>query len=167
MPKAALRKRRTREHIIADLSINHVERFALHAGFTTQVIRSDYGVDLTVTTFDKDGYQEPGLIFFQVKATDQFAKSWRGDSVPVIVDERDLRSWLRENHPIVLVLFDAKNERAYWGHVQEYFCDASTEDEANLRLSRTMRLSLNNRITDQAMMKIADLKRRIYPHTKG
>ncbi len=30
------RKRRTREHVIADLSVNHVERFILQCGWTAR-----------------------------------------------------------------------------------------------------------------------------------
>jgi hypothetical protein len=40
------RKRRTREHVIADLSVNHVERQALLCGFSVERIRVDYGIDL-------------------------------------------------------------------------------------------------------------------------
>jgi hypothetical protein len=35
------RKRRTREHVIADLSVNHVERFALLCGFVSEHMRYD------------------------------------------------------------------------------------------------------------------------------
>jgi len=58
----ASRKRRTREHVIADLSINHVERFALEAGFTVQRNEHDYGHDLEITTFNEQGELEHGLI---------------------------------------------------------------------------------------------------------
>jgi hypothetical protein len=35
------RKRRTREHVIADLSVNYVERFILEEGHTVQRVGSD------------------------------------------------------------------------------------------------------------------------------
>ena len=38
-----MRKRRTREHIIADLSVNHMERFALRCGFVLNRFYFDYG----------------------------------------------------------------------------------------------------------------------------
>ena len=37
------RKRRTREHVIADLAVNHVERQALLCGFTIERVVHDYG----------------------------------------------------------------------------------------------------------------------------
>ncbi|MEN8217477.1 MAG: hypothetical protein ABFS56_14135 [Pseudomonadota bacterium] len=36
------RKRRTREHIIAALSTNHIEYFALKAGFSIEKLEVDY-----------------------------------------------------------------------------------------------------------------------------
>ena len=44
------RKRRTREHVIADLSVNHVERQVLLAGYVVDRVSNDYGIDLEVTT---------------------------------------------------------------------------------------------------------------------
>jgi len=40
------RKRRTREHIIADLGVNHVEKCILECGWTVQRFSPDYGLDL-------------------------------------------------------------------------------------------------------------------------
>ena len=59
MTAALPRKRRTREHIIADLSMNYVERFVLESGHTMEELTNDYGSDLLMTTFDEDGYIEP------------------------------------------------------------------------------------------------------------
>ena len=42
----APRKQRTRQHVIADLSVHHVERFILEEGHTAQRLSSDYGYDL-------------------------------------------------------------------------------------------------------------------------
>jgi hypothetical protein len=62
------RKRRTRQHVIADLSVHHVEGFILEEGHTTQRLGSDYGYDLIVRTFDDHGFIEPGAVYFQFKA---------------------------------------------------------------------------------------------------
>jgi hypothetical protein len=45
------RKRRTREHVIADLSVHHVEGFILEEGHTAQRLDSDYGYDLVLFTY--------------------------------------------------------------------------------------------------------------------
>src|SRR5438309_953040 len=49
------RKRRTREHVIADLSVNHVERFVLRCGWTVQRTTHDYGIDLSMETYNAAG----------------------------------------------------------------------------------------------------------------
>ena len=55
-----LRKRRTREHVIADLSVNFLERQVLLCGFTTERMAHDYGVDLEIFTFNRVGeIEEP------------------------------------------------------------------------------------------------------------
>jgi len=64
------RKRRTRQHVIADLGVHHVEGFILEEGHTSQRLGSDYGYDLIMSPFDARGYAEPGVVFFQVKAAE-------------------------------------------------------------------------------------------------
>jgi hypothetical protein len=86
-------KRRTREHVIADLSVNFVERFLLEGGFTGMRHFHDYGYDVTVETFDRDGQVEEGCIFLQLEAVWEavnlpFSSVWCGSgsapfSVPV------------------------------------------------------------------------------------
>jgi hypothetical protein len=76
MTQKANRKRRTREHIIADLSVNHVERFILQCGWTAQRISPDYGIDLIMETFDTRGRIENGAVKFQLKATDSLQVAW-------------------------------------------------------------------------------------------
>jgi hypothetical protein len=52
-PGEAERKRRTREHVIADLSVHHVEGLALKCGYTVQRTIADYGYDLRLETFSE------------------------------------------------------------------------------------------------------------------
>jgi hypothetical protein len=63
-------KTRTRQHVIADLSVNYLERFILLSGYTLHRVHFDYGYDLAMTTYNQLGEVQPGLAFFQVKATD-------------------------------------------------------------------------------------------------
>jgi hypothetical protein len=50
------RKRRMRQHVIADLGVHYVERFILEEGHTAQRVGSDY---------DEQGYPEPDSVYFQ------------------------------------------------------------------------------------------------------
>jgi hypothetical protein len=58
------RKRRTREHVLADLSANYVEKQALLCSFSAQRVRPDYGIDLGVQTFNRRGEVEIGWLLF-------------------------------------------------------------------------------------------------------
>jgi hypothetical protein len=64
------RKRRTRQHVIADLSVNHAERLALMCGFSVERAVHDYGIDLIVFTYDDHGWPEIGHVLVQLKSTD-------------------------------------------------------------------------------------------------
>src|ERR1700722_18996461 len=110
------RKQRTRQHVIADRSVNHVERFILEEGHTAQRLEKDYGYDLLMFTFDEQGYVEPALVWFQLKATDSLSAV---ESHYVFdLDLRDYNLWMLEEWPVILVLYDASRRRAYWLPVQ-------------------------------------------------
>jgi hypothetical protein len=113
------RKRRTREHVIADLSLNFVERFILEAGFTAQRWHSDYGYDLTMVTFDEHGFVEPGLVFWQLKASESLRIT--GEEIAFDVDVKDFNLWIRERFLVILLLYDVAGQRGYWLDIQGYF----------------------------------------------
>lgn len=89
------RKRRTREHVIADLSINHVERLILRCGWTNERSSHDYGLDLYMDTYNINGEVENGRITFQLKATDALKRSADGKIISVRLEWRceQLQSW--------------------------------------------------------------------------
>ena len=113
-----LTKQRTREHIIADLSVNHVEKALLLAGYAINRVASDYGYDLFVITFDDKGHVEPDLICVQLKASDAPEYGQNGDFVTVRVDERDDALWSLEENPVALIVYDAAKDIAYYVHYQ-------------------------------------------------
>ncbi len=81
------RKRRTRQHIIADLSAHHVEGFVIAAGHTVQAVRSDYGYDLLLFTYDADGFLEPDLVYVQMKPAEALHEA--GSTCVFDLDVRD------------------------------------------------------------------------------
>jgi hypothetical protein len=80
------RKKRTREHIMEDLSVNHVERQALLCGHSVERIYRDYGIDLVMFTHAADGEVESGQVFLQVKATDKLKLRLGGKSIAFRVE---------------------------------------------------------------------------------
>ena len=113
------RKQRTRQHVMADQSVNHVERFIIDEGHTAQRLSQDYGYDLILFTYDEHGYAEPGVAFLQLKAAERLTQS--GAHYAYDLDIRDYNLWVAENNPVFLILFDAARRRAYWLAVQDYF----------------------------------------------
>jgi hypothetical protein len=160
LPKHSLnppRKRRTREHILADLSTNHVEKWALQCGFAVDRLRKDYGLDLAVFTFDAQGFLESGVIWIQIKATDHLKKAANGGAVVVRLDRRDVLAWIGEAYPVILVLYDANEDRGFWISIHSHFGDASAF--ARLR-GKTVSISVPtvNVVTAEAFRAFADMK---------
>jgi hypothetical protein len=153
----APRKRRTRQHVIADLSVHHVERFILEEGHTAQRLGSDYGYDLMMWTFDEQGYPEPGAVYFQLKASetlDESATHYLFD-----LDIRDYHLWVREELPVCLVLFDATRRRAYWLAVQQYFkADLARQPKKGAKSVR-IRVPKRQVVNRRAITKMRELKR--------
>ncbi len=116
--------RRTRAHRIADLSRHHFEGFALRRGHTVAIAGQDYGYDLWLSTYDYsgggDGLFENELIYIQLKATDRPTLLADGETVALRVRREHLNLWRRAFLPVILVVYDASNDRAYWLHVQPY-----------------------------------------------
>jgi hypothetical protein len=135
------RKQRTREHVIADQSVNHVERFVIDKGYTVQQLDSDYGYDLVLFTYDDKGYIEPGSMFIQLKAAE--ALQAVGANYVFDLDIRDYNLWMLEDMPVILILFDAFRRRAHWVAVQDYF----TQNVARRpkRGAKTVRIRVSKR----------------------
>ena len=114
------RKRRTREHIIEDLSENHLERKVLLKGHVLRRPERDYGVDVTMFHFGADGAIENGEVRFQLKATDHLKLIKNKTLISFPIKSGDLHYWALEIYPFILIVFDAQSEKAFWLHIQEY-----------------------------------------------
>jgi hypothetical protein len=115
------RKKRTREHVIADLGVNHVEKHVLRCGHTVERSVHDYGIDLSLSTYDSNGYPENGSIRIQVKATDHLKVLGDRRTISFYLDVRDVRHWQDEIMPVILVVYDAQKDKAYWLYIQRFF----------------------------------------------
>jgi Domain of unknown function (DUF4365) len=152
------RKRRTRAHVLADLSANHVEKQALLCGFSAERVRLDYGIDLIVQTFDRRGEVESSRILFQLKATDRIKTAARLEVATCRVERADLAHWLEEPFPVVLALYDAKADVAYWCYVQQHFGSLVGFRLESCGRSVTVSLSCSNILDKPAMKWLAAIK---------
>jgi hypothetical protein len=148
-----MRKRRTREHVIADLSVNHVERLVLRCGWTVERSRHDYGIDLYMHTYDANGEVENGWIRFQLKATDSPRWSADGTVVSLRLEWRDLLFWVNELQPVILILYDAQEDRAYWLYIQEYFRQKRWAERAGTSSTVTVHIPTDN-VVDEVVIRL-------------
>jgi hypothetical protein len=150
------RKLRTREHVIADLSHNHLERFILEEGHYAQRTSADYGYDLSMQTFDEKGRVEPGLIYWQLKASESLDET-KG-LIKYDVDVRDYNLWMLEQMPVILVLYDVSARRAYWIHIQGHFSEPGARRPRPEAKTVRVQIPTSRRITRRAIRRIRALK---------
>ena len=153
-------KRRTRGHIIADLAVNHVERHVLRCGYTVERMVRDYGLDLTLYTFNRHGELEGGEAYFQVKATDRPTRLKSTGEITLTVERGDLAGWLASGPPVILILYDAKRDVAYWLYVQAYFQRLTGFQLSNAPAKVTVRIDPANVLNEAAVRKFALFKDR-------
>jgi hypothetical protein len=158
----ANRKKRTREHIIAALSENHFERIALLKGFSVERTAHDYGYDIFLFSYDTNGEMENGYISVQLKATDSLTLINGNSKVSFPVDKKDLNLWLKEFNPVILVIYDVSNNKAYWLYIQAYFQALNGFSLANIGKSINVHIPLTNKIGKGAMTRFAKQKAILY-----
>ena len=161
----APRKKRTRQHVIAAQSVNHVERFIIDEGHTAERLTSDYGYDLVLYTYDEEGYAEEGAVYLQLKASENLRAS--GGNFVFDMDLRDYRRWTRELMPVILILFDATKRRAYWLYVQRYFDeDPSRQPRQGVRTVR-VRVPKRQAVSRTAIRTMRAYKQRVLQQAEG
>ncbi len=160
------RKRRTREHVLADLGVNHVERHVLLCGYTVERRVHDYGIDLMMKTYDRDGEVENGEVLFQLKATERVKVTADGQTILFRVERADLRSWLGEPMPVLLVIYDASADTAFWLYVQAEFEKHACFNRVYGSHTVTVRIPETQRVDLAAVRAFAQYKDRILAQQK-
>ena len=117
-----MKKLRTRQHIIEDLGLNHIEKQILLSGNILKRNQDyDYGYDGMINTFDEIGQANNLTFMFQLKSTDFIELSPQKGGFIVDLSKRDLELWLKSRLPVLLILYDAQAEIAYFVDLQAYF----------------------------------------------
>jgi hypothetical protein len=166
------RKRRTREHVIADLSVNHVERFVPRAGHTVERVVHDYGIDMWMNTYNEHGEVENDEVRLQLKATDRLPEGEGQqqsdqETISYRVETADLRLWLKETMPCILILYDAQSDVAYWLYVQAYFEQLPDFDLAHAGATITIHIPRANMLDEDAIKRLVQYKRDVQAQLKG
>jgi hypothetical protein len=161
------RKLRTREHVLADLAVNHVERQVLLRGHTVERFTHDYGIDLSVVTYNAAGEVENGLILLQVKGTERAQRLARQQAITFRVERPDLLAWLAELLPVILIVYDAASDVAYWVHVQGYFLALPGFDLFHAGRTVNVHLPIAQTLTPGAVAQFAVLRDQVYARHPG
>jgi hypothetical protein len=159
------RKRRTRAHIIADRSVNHIEQRVLECGWTVQRFSPDYGLDLLLRTFNRRGEIENGDVRLQVKATDSIKVAADGDAIVVRLEWRDMVYWMNEPLQVILVVYDAKLNRAWWLYLNEALHEEGRKAPTTATL--TVRIPLANVLDSNAVRRFRKFRDAALARTRG
>jgi Domain of unknown function (DUF4365) len=117
-----MKKRRTRQHIIEGLGLNHIERQILLSGNVLRRFSDyDYGYDGAIETFNEQGEKQNQMFMVQLKSTDNIQLSAQKGGFIVDLSKQDLELWLECSHPVLLILYDAQQEVSYFTDLQSYF----------------------------------------------
>lgn len=163
----APRKRRTCEHVIADLSINHIERQALLCGYAVERWVHDYGIDLVLLTYADDGAAESGNVLIQAKATDRLRVVGSGKFVSFRIERADLRAWLTEPMPVILIVYDAPNDPAYWLYVQAAFAGSRRFQVARRTDRLTVQIPISQALAPGAIRCFRGFRDAVLAQNKG
>lgn len=115
------RKRRTREHALAELCANHAERVALRCNLSALRIDDGAGITLALFTYTNDGTLEDGQVFLLAKGTDDSDALVQRGAINLPLDRAEVSLWLQEPMPCMVILYDSKADAAYWTYLQAQF----------------------------------------------
>ena len=161
------RPRRTRSHIIASQSHNYIEKFFIDKGHTVNRPGEDYGYDLLVNTFDDLGYAESGEIRIQLKASDKPKYSRDKSFISFKISRKHFELWMSEAMPVFLILYDARQQTAYWVYVQDRFGKQSPHGFLRSGSTCTLRIPLTNEFTEATVDYARERKAAILAQIEG
>src|SRR4051812_43211611 len=98
-----------------------MSRGTFSAAASRQRVVHDYGVDLYMTTYTAQGEVGNDFVLFQLKATDRLKRTSDNTAIVFRLERADLDWWLVETFPVILVVYDAQADVAYWLYVQGHF----------------------------------------------
>ncbi len=94
--------------------------------------------------FSGEGFIENGEIRFQLKATDHLSVVDGGQSISIKIEIRDIKLWIWDPYPFILVVYDAGSDRAFWLHIQEYVKENAIDERHEMI---TLRIPFGQKVT--------------------
>jgi hypothetical protein len=118
-------------------------------------------------TFNATGEPESGRVLFQLKATETIKVRDKRRAVAVRLDWRDVQAWRTELMPVILVLYDAHADRAYWLHVQPYFTAQRHRSRRETQATTTVYLPRHQVVNEAAIRQYAGLRDAVMSRIQG
>jgi hypothetical protein len=153
--------------VIADLSINYVERQVLLCGHTVEEWLRDYGIDLVLVPFNAQGEVEEGEVHLPIKATDHLKLVASGSMIAYRLQRSDVVFWLRKPLPLILVVYDATADVAYWLYVQAYFAGRAGRNIRKGSATLTVRIPRNDVLNQQAVQQFVRFRDQVMAQIEG
>jgi hypothetical protein len=88
-------------------------------------------------------------------------------AIPWLVSRRDLKLWLAETYPVILVVYDGQTEKAYWIHIQKYFSGRRTPELFVGGETLTVHVPVAKRFNSRAIRAIARDKNILQARLRG
>ena len=121
-PNLTMVKLRTRQQIIDDLAFNHIERQILLSGNVLERDKDDnYDYEGVIDLYNEQGQVSNLALAIQLKATDSIQLLSKKAQFVVDLSKQDLERWLKTEIPVLLILYDAQQDIAYFTDLQTYF----------------------------------------------
>ena len=110
--------------------------------WTTQDINPDYGIDLIVETFGRNGYAKGSTFVVQLKST---GSNFEGKDVTVTMDAKNLNYLRNRVEPALIVLYVIPENEAYAMWVRELDIDwDSPQNTHTIRIPKQREYKLSN-----------------------
>ena len=124
----------------------------LLCGHTVEQWLRDYGIDLVLVTFNANGEVEVGELQLQLKATDHLKLVSSGTMIAQRLERSDVVFWVKKPLPVILVVYDAAADVAYWLYVQAYFAGRARAKLRGASATMTVHIPRSN-VLDQAAIR--------------
>lgn len=141
--------------------MNFVERQVLLADWSVERIVHDYGIDLFLFTYTDRGETEGGHLLLQVKATEGTKRLSRTGNIPFRVERSHVTAWLREPMPVILIVYDAGADCAWWLHIQASVDRHRFASPRRGQATVTLQLPTTQRLTPEVVKTFAPWKNEI------
>jgi hypothetical protein len=103
----------------------------------------------------------------QIKATDSINVRSGRDAIAVRLDWRDMVYWLNEPLPVILVMYDAQIDRAWWLYLQEFLRAEGRKARVGIPASLTVIIPLANVLDAKAVRRFRKFRDVALVRTRG